>query len=113
MKIGVWKIMLEVVKKPLDARKYGVSALLRYAMRGASSRLHSKAERVLRLLMSDSVLGLDNKLSQGKHVLSVFCCLPLYLFLYLPIAITHIFCTFDILPFYLNLPRCGLPDIIV
>ena len=76
MKTGVWKIMLEVVKKPLDARKYGVSALLRYAMRGASSRLHSKAERVLRLLMSDSVLGLDDKLNQGKRILSLLNCHP-------------------------------------
>ena len=81
MKTGVWKIMLEVVKKPLDARKYGVSALLRYAMRGASSRLHSKAERVLRLLMSDSVLGLDDKLNQGKRVvkLSSLLLAPLFI----------------------------------
>ena len=98
MKTGVWKIMLEVVKKPLDARKYGVSALLRYAMRGASSRLHSKAERVLRLLMSDSVLGLDDKLNQGKRILSLLNCHPFYLLLYSSITTTRLFFTFDILP---------------
>lgn len=67
LKQGVWKIMLEVVKKPLATRKYGVSFLLCYAMRGTSSRLHSKVERVLLLLMSDPVLNIGDKFSQGSE----------------------------------------------
>lgn len=64
---GVWKVILEVVKKPgIATRKYGVSALLCYIMRGTSSRLHSKAERVLQLLMSNSVLCIDDKFTEGK-----------------------------------------------
>jgi len=47
---GIKKIMTEVIKKPLPARKCGISALLFYVMRGSSSRFHSRAERVLRLL---------------------------------------------------------------
>ncbi|PON57235.1 Coatomer beta subunit [Trema orientale] len=46
LKIGIWKVILEVVKKPeIDTIKYGVSALLCHVMRGTSSRLHSKADR--------------------------------------------------------------------
>ena len=65
---GVWKVMLEVVKKPLATRKYGVSFLLCYAMKGTLSRLHSKAERVLRLVMSDPVLNIGDKFGQGKLI---------------------------------------------
>jgi hypothetical protein len=55
---GIKKIMTEVVKKPLPTRKFGISALLFYVIRGASSRFHSRAERVLRLLMDDSIFGI-------------------------------------------------------
>ena len=57
---GIKKIMTEVIKKPLPARKCGISALLFYVMRGSSSRFHSRAERVLRLLMDDSIFGNDD-----------------------------------------------------
>ncbi|KAL5542673.1 hypothetical protein UlMin_010383 [Ulmus minor] len=72
LKQGVWKIMYEVVKKPLPARKYGVSVLLCYVMRGSSSKFHSKAERVLRLLMSDAVLCIGDKFNQGSDTVSEF-----------------------------------------
>ncbi|KAM7486094.1 hypothetical protein LguiA_002103 [Lonicera macranthoides] len=42
---GVRRIMFEFVKKPLEMRKSGASALLCYSMRGTSSRLHSRAEQ--------------------------------------------------------------------
>lgn len=56
---GIKRIMSEVVKKPLPTRKLGVSALVCYVMRGTSSRFHSRAERVLRLLMDSAILGIE------------------------------------------------------
>lgn len=47
-------------------RKSGVSALLWYVMRGASLKLHSRAEQVLRLLMDDSTLNIGDKFVEGK-----------------------------------------------
>lgn len=66
MKPGVRKIIFEVVKEPTPTRKYGVSALLCYVMRGTSSKLHSKADRVLRLLMNNSIFDIGKKFSEGK-----------------------------------------------
>lgn len=66
--------MLEVVKKQSPARKSGVSALLYYVMRGTSSGVHSSAERVLKLLISQSVFSIGDKFSQGKLFSSdTFC----------------------------------------
>ena len=66
---GVRKIMLEAVKKPLLMRKSGVCALFYYAMRGTSSRFHSRAEKVLRLLMDSSIVGIGDEFTQGKQSL--------------------------------------------
>ncbi|CBI17281.3 unnamed protein product, partial [Vitis vinifera] len=63
---GVRKIMLEAVKKPLLMRKSGVCALFYYAMRGTSSRFHSRAEKVLRLLMDSSIVGIGDEFTQGS-----------------------------------------------
>jgi hypothetical protein len=52
--------MIEVMKKPLPTRKFGASTLLCYVLRGASSRFHSKAERVLQLLMDSTILGIGH-----------------------------------------------------
>lgn len=57
--------MLEVVKKQSPVRISGASALLCYVMRGISSGFHSRAERVLRLLMGQSVFSIGDKLNQG------------------------------------------------
>ncbi|XP_062008273.1 U3 small nucleolar RNA-associated protein 20 [Rosa rugosa] len=54
---GVRKIMLDVVEESTPFRKYGVSALLYYAMTGTSTRFHSRAKQVLLLLMDNSILG--------------------------------------------------------
>lgn len=59
LQAGIKKIMIEVLKKPLPSRKFGASSLLCYIIRGTSSKFHSKAERVLRLLMDSSILGSD------------------------------------------------------
>ena len=58
--------MVEVAKKPLAFRKSGASALLWYVMRGTSSKLHSRAEHVLRLLVDKSIFGIGDKFSEGK-----------------------------------------------
>ncbi|XP_059666315.1 uncharacterized protein LOC132312087 [Cornus florida] len=63
---GIRKVMFEVVKKPIEMRKSGVSALLWYVMRGTSSRLHSRAEQVLRLLMDKSIFSIGDKFAQGS-----------------------------------------------
>ena len=63
---GVRKIMLEAVKKPLLMRKSGVCALFYYAMRGTSSRFHSRAEKVLWLLMDSSLVEIDDEFTQGS-----------------------------------------------
>ncbi|XP_052189171.1 uncharacterized protein LOC127799294 isoform X2 [Diospyros lotus] len=63
---GIRKVMVDVAKKPLASRKTGVSALLWYAMRGTSSKLHSRAEQVLRLLMDNSILSIGEKFTQGS-----------------------------------------------
>ncbi|KAL7177187.1 hypothetical protein ACSBR2_030511 [Camellia fascicularis] len=62
---GTRKVMVEVAKKPLVFRKSGVSALLWYVLRGTSSKLHSRAEQVLRLLVDNSIIGIG-KFAQGS-----------------------------------------------
>ncbi|XP_047333762.1 small subunit processome component 20 homolog [Impatiens glandulifera] len=69
---GIKRIMLEVTKKPVEFRKSGSSALLWYAMRGTSSKLHSRAGQVLRLLMDKSILGIgDNAVQDNNPVMEV------------------------------------------
>ncbi|PRQ50697.1 hypothetical protein RchiOBHm_Chr2g0136151 [Rosa chinensis] len=53
----VRKIMFDVVEESKPFRKYGVSALLYYAMTGTLTRFHSRAKQVLLLLMDNSTLG--------------------------------------------------------
>lgn len=46
--------MLEVVEEPSETQKSGVSSLLSHVMRITSSRLHSKTESILPLLLDSS-----------------------------------------------------------
>lgn len=64
---GVRKVMSEVVAKPLESRKSGVSALLFYVMKGFSSKLHSRAVKVLQLLLHSEVIGSGDKESEGSN----------------------------------------------
>ncbi|XP_022722560.1 small subunit processome component 20 homolog isoform X3 [Durio zibethinus] len=66
---GIRKTMFEVVKKPLPIRKSGVSALLCYIMLGTSSRFHSGAERVLRLLVDNSIFAIADKFPEGSDAI--------------------------------------------
>ncbi|XP_065862754.1 uncharacterized protein [Euphorbia lathyris] len=64
LKKGIRKVMFEVVKKPIPARKSAVSALLYHVMKGTSSRFHSRAERVVQLLTEKSIFTTGDKLKQ-------------------------------------------------
>ncbi|XP_021290199.1 small subunit processome component 20 homolog isoform X1 [Herrania umbratica] len=66
---GIRKTMFEVVKNPLPIRKSGVSALLCYVMLGTSSRFHSGAERVLRLLVDNSIFAIGDKFPEGSDAI--------------------------------------------
>ncbi|XP_071696721.1 uncharacterized protein [Rutidosis leptorrhynchoides] len=61
LKKGIKKVVSEVVAKPLETRKSGSSALLYYVMKGFSSKLHSKAEQVLRILFNIEIIGSGDK----------------------------------------------------
>lgn len=58
---GIKKIMSEVVSKPLEDRKTGASSLLFYVMKGFSSKLHSRAELVMRQLLHIEVITSGDK----------------------------------------------------
>lgn len=64
--------MFEVVKKPLEMRTSGASALLFYIMRGTSLNLHSKAEQVLGVLMDKSIFSIGDKLTEGKLFIHLY-----------------------------------------
>ncbi|KAL8136927.1 hypothetical protein V2J09_002928 [Rumex salicifolius] len=55
LRIGIKKVVSEVVKKPSKRRKYGVTAILWHIMRGTASKFHSKAEKVLQMLTDGSL----------------------------------------------------------
>lgn len=63
---GIGEVMLEAVKDPSRCRELGVQALLYHVMTASSSTLHSKAERVLKLLTSKAVYSIGDKDNQGK-----------------------------------------------
>ncbi|XP_043723794.1 small subunit processome component 20 homolog [Telopea speciosissima] len=69
LKKGIKWIICEVVEEPTDERKSGVSALLFYIMRGAPSRLHSRAEKVLLFLFHNSTFTIGDKFDQGSDTI--------------------------------------------
>ena len=58
---GIGRVIAEAVKKPSTCRESGVGALLYNIMKGYSSRFHSKAERVLKLLTSKAIYSIGDK----------------------------------------------------
>ncbi|GMH20278.1 hypothetical protein Nepgr_022119 [Nepenthes gracilis] len=64
---GVRKIILEVARKPSQARKSGASAILWHVMRGTSSKFHSRAEQVLRLLIDHTILSIGDEVTKGSE----------------------------------------------
>ncbi|KAK3414702.1 hypothetical protein EUGRSUZ_H00031 [Eucalyptus grandis] len=66
---GVRKLMFDVVKKQSVERKAGVSALVYYTMRGTSLKFHSKAERVLQILLDNSIFRIGDKFTEGADTI--------------------------------------------
>lgn len=63
---GIRKVLREVAMKPSPPRKFGISELLRYTMRGSASRLHSRAIVVLRLLLDKSSFEIGAQVGDGS-----------------------------------------------
>ncbi|XP_073005480.1 uncharacterized protein [Typha latifolia] len=63
---GLRKVIFEVAKISSSTRKAGVTALLWHVIRGTSSRLHSRADKVLRFLMDKSILRINDKYPEGS-----------------------------------------------
>nr|GMC62848.1 small subunit processome component 20 homolog [Ipomoea batatas] len=72
LKKGIQNLMIEVVKKPSLTRKSGISSLLWYAMRGTSSRFHSRADQVLRLLLDNSLYSIDDHFNGGEFFYTLY-----------------------------------------
>ncbi|XP_058787152.1 uncharacterized protein LOC131661580 [Vicia villosa] len=72
LKIGVRIVLAEAVKEPSSCRESGVGLLLYNIMKGYSSRLHSKAERVLQLLTSETIYTIaDGTDQESKTILNI------------------------------------------
>ncbi|KAG8377667.1 hypothetical protein BUALT_Bualt08G0056700 [Buddleja alternifolia] len=69
LKKGITKLMTEVVEEPSEMRKSGVGALLSHVMRITSSRLHSKAETLLPLLVGDSSFQIGDQSIEGSSTI--------------------------------------------
>lgn len=63
---GMREVILEVAESPSAVKKAGVAALLFHILKGTSSRLHSRAEKVFRWLIDKSFLSIRDESSQGK-----------------------------------------------
>ncbi|XP_058734295.1 uncharacterized protein LOC131606025 [Vicia villosa] len=72
LKIGIRRVIAEAVKEPSQCRESGVGLLLYNIMKGYSSRLHSKAERVLQLLTSETIYTIaDGANQESKTILNI------------------------------------------
>ncbi|KAK6117548.1 hypothetical protein DH2020_048703 [Rehmannia glutinosa] len=67
LKKGITKLMAEVVEEPSEMRKSGVGALLSHVMRITSSRLHSKTETLLPLLVDDLFFQVGDESVEGSR----------------------------------------------
>lgn len=63
------KLMTEVIEEPSEMRKSSVSVLLSHVMRITSSRLHSRTETLLPLLVDESSFQMDGqRANDGLYV---------------------------------------------
>ncbi|XP_045811208.1 small subunit processome component 20 homolog isoform X1 [Trifolium pratense] len=69
LKRGIRRVIAEAVKKPSPCRESGVELLLYNIMKGYSPRFHSKAERVLQLLTSETVHSIGNGADQALSMM--------------------------------------------
>ncbi|ERN01577.1 U3 small nucleolar RNA-associated protein 20 [Amborella trichopoda] len=66
---GIRILVSEVTRSTSSERKIAVSALLLHILKGPSSRLHSRAKKVIHLLVGDSIHHFAYKRSQGSGIL--------------------------------------------
>ncbi|XP_062230251.1 uncharacterized protein LOC133927941 isoform X2 [Phragmites australis] len=67
---GLMKVLLEAVKKSSPIRIDGVTALLWNVMKGTSTKLHSRAEKVLKFLLSKSTFTtIHDKFPDGSSTI--------------------------------------------
>ncbi|KAL6493967.1 hypothetical protein OROGR_031876 [Orobanche gracilis] len=65
--ISITELMAEVVEEPSEMRKSAVGSLLSHVMRITSSKLHSKIETLLPLLVDDSFFLLGDQSIEGSR----------------------------------------------
>jgi U3 small nucleolar RNA-associated protein 20 len=70
LKRGIRRVIAEAVKKPSPCRESGVELLLYNIMKGSSSRFHSKAERVLQLLTSETIHSIGHD-QESRTILNI------------------------------------------
>ncbi|KAF9622576.1 hypothetical protein IFM89_032475 [Coptis chinensis] len=58
---GIRDIIQEVVRQPSVSRKSAASALLFHIMKGTSMKFHSRADRVLRLLVNSCIISIGGR----------------------------------------------------
>ena len=96
--LGLMKLLLEAAKKSSPVRTDGVISLLWHVMKGTSTKLHSRAGKVLKFLLSKlTFTTIHDKFPNGKitfyqwHVLLWFSCtsvaLPLIACLHCPTSL--------------------------
>ncbi|XP_051119137.1 uncharacterized protein LOC127243259 [Andrographis paniculata] len=67
LKKGITNLMTEVVDEPSDTRTSGVSALLSYVMRITPSRLHSRKETLMTILVDDTIFEIGDQNIEGSN----------------------------------------------
>lgn len=75
LKTDISKVMAEIIEDPSDTRKSGVGALLSHVMRITSSRLHSRAEILLPLLVDYLFIQIGNSRDRGFSIAVEVLCL--------------------------------------
>ncbi|KAK4388004.1 Small subunit processome component 20, partial [Sesamum angolense] len=74
LKKGITKLMGEVVDEPSELRKSGVGALLSHVMRITSSKLHSRAETLIPLLVDESSSFDHQSVEAWKQAFRIHLC---------------------------------------
>ncbi|KAL7121582.1 hypothetical protein ACP275_02G190700 [Erythranthe tilingii] len=67
LKKGITKLMTEVVEEPSEMRKSGAGALISHAIRISSSKLHSKTEMLMPMLVDDSTFQIGDQSVEGSR----------------------------------------------
>ncbi|XP_073273960.1 uncharacterized protein [Primulina huaijiensis] len=75
LKTDISQVMAEIIEEPSETRKSGAGALLSHTMRITSSRLHSRAEILLPLLLDYLFIQIGNPRDKGFSIAVEVLCL--------------------------------------